>query len=348
MNVQMSYKLRKTADIENQVSHFVAKLGKRLQDFRPALVHLKGLIERSSPREGTCVSLNLRLPTGQMAAQESAEYSVVAIKGAFEELLSQVNKHKDRLRNSSKWPRWRRSANGQPEPGVPFEDTLAVVRAPIISSDDISAYLNTNLTRLNHLIEHELIVRESADRSHANWLTKEEVMDETIARALSDGIEKPERAVLEPWLCKLAKTTIEDLASLDEETGEEVHLEESVRPRNERASSEPQLQFHQADESFTEETIIADRRAPNPEAEAYSEEILGLVQRSLYTARRADRETFILYALEGFSVDEIAVITNRTTEETLACIESAREHLRRSPPLANSLHMKLLETTGDN
>src|SRR5437868_14810403 len=76
MNVQMSYRLRKTSDIEKQVSHFVSKLGKRLQDFRPGLVHLKGLVERNSAREGTCVSLNLRLPTGQMAAQESADHSI--------------------------------------------------------------------------------------------------------------------------------------------------------------------------------------------------------------------------------------------------------------------------------
>jgi DNA-directed RNA polymerase specialized sigma24 family protein/ribosome-associated translation inhibitor RaiA len=348
MNVQMSYKLRKTSDIEKHVNHFVTKLGKRLRDFRPGLVHLRGLVERSSPREGTCVSLNLRLPTGQMAAQESAEHSIAAIKGAFEELLSQVGKHKDRLRSSSKWPRWRRGSNGRSEPGVPFENTFAVVHPPIISSDDISAYLHTNLNRLDHVIEHELSIREPIEWPHVNWLTKEEVMDETIARALSDGIDKPERAVLEPWLCKLAKTTIDDLVSRDGESGEEIHLEESVRQRNEKASSEPQLQFHQSDESFTEETIIADRHAVNPEVEAYSEEILALVQRALYTARRNDREAFILYALEGFSVDEIAVITHRTTAETLACIESAREHLRHSPPLANSLHMKLLVNTEEN
>ena len=47
---------------------------RRLQVFRPELVHLKGVVEQSSPRKGTTVSLNLRLPSGQMAVQQSAQY----------------------------------------------------------------------------------------------------------------------------------------------------------------------------------------------------------------------------------------------------------------------------------
>ena len=33
--------------------HLVEKLRKRLQVFRPELLHLKGVVEQSSPREGT-------------------------------------------------------------------------------------------------------------------------------------------------------------------------------------------------------------------------------------------------------------------------------------------------------
>ena len=73
MNVHISYKLRKTPDLEKEINHLVEKLRKRLQVFRPELLHLKGVVEQSSPREGTTVSLNLRLPSGQLAAQRSAQ-----------------------------------------------------------------------------------------------------------------------------------------------------------------------------------------------------------------------------------------------------------------------------------
>ena len=72
MNVHISYKVQKTPDIEKEINHQIEKLRKRLQVFRPELVHLKGVVEQNSPREGNIVSLNLRLPSGQMAVQQSA------------------------------------------------------------------------------------------------------------------------------------------------------------------------------------------------------------------------------------------------------------------------------------
>ena len=72
MNVHFSYKLPRTPDIDREIQHGTEKVRKRLQVFRPELVHLKGSIEQNSSREGIVVSLNLRLPSGQMAAQETA------------------------------------------------------------------------------------------------------------------------------------------------------------------------------------------------------------------------------------------------------------------------------------
>jgi hypothetical protein len=86
MNVHISYRLHKTPDIEKDINHLVEKLRKRLQVFRPELVHLKGAVEQSSPREGTIVSLNLRLPSGQMAVQRSAPTPVVAAQRSLTQL----------------------------------------------------------------------------------------------------------------------------------------------------------------------------------------------------------------------------------------------------------------------
>ena len=72
MNIHISYKVHRTPDIDQEINYWTEKVQKRLQVFRPELVHLKGSIEQNSPREGTTVALNLRLPSGQMAAQESA------------------------------------------------------------------------------------------------------------------------------------------------------------------------------------------------------------------------------------------------------------------------------------
>src|SRR5271166_5601757 len=105
MNVHFSYKDRKTPDIEKEINHLIEKLHRRLQVFRPELVHLKGGIEQNSVREGTTVSLNLRLPSGQMAVQKSAPTAAAALKAASDDLLQQISKHKELLRNSHNWQR---------------------------------------------------------------------------------------------------------------------------------------------------------------------------------------------------------------------------------------------------
>src|SRR5207245_7732749 len=128
MNVHISYKVQNTTDIEKEINHLVEKLRKRLQVFRPELVHLKGGIEQNSPREGTTVSLNLRLPSGQMAVQKSASNAATAVKAAFDDLLQQLTKHKDLLRSSHKWPRWRRGADTRCTSQVAFEDIVSSVK----------------------------------------------------------------------------------------------------------------------------------------------------------------------------------------------------------------------------
>ena len=344
MNVHFSYKDRKTPDIEKEISHLIEKLRKRLQVFRPELVHLKGLIEQNSAREGITVSLNLRLPSGQMAVQKSAPTASSAVKAASEDLLQQISKHKDMLRNSHKWQR-RRVAGFRPQSEVPFEQTVAAVQVPTASSDDIRSYVNANLARLERFVERELYFRETAEEITRDTVTKEEVIDEAIARALGDGSEKPERLALEPWLYRLAMHSIDDLSAALPESTSSVHLEDSARKPNVRASDEPELQFHQPDETLTGESVIADKRMSTPEDIAYSDEMITLIQFAMNGASRPDREAFVLHAVEGFSEEEIATITDRKPEEVRSSIAKAREHLRHAGPVPSRFKAKLIQAS---
>ena len=94
MNVHVSYRVHKTPDIEKEISHQIEKIQKRLHVFRPELVHLKAVVEQNTAREGTLVSLNLRIPSVQLAVQEKAPSATAAIKSAFDELIQQIGRHK--------------------------------------------------------------------------------------------------------------------------------------------------------------------------------------------------------------------------------------------------------------
>src|SRR5580692_4215348 len=337
MNVHVSYRLHKAPSVEKDVQHQIEKLQKRLQVFRPDLIHLKGVVEDVSPREGTSVSLNLRLPSGQMAVSKKAATAEAAVKTAFEDLLLQVNKHKEILRASHKWQRGRRgnaTRQGAPVREVPFEDTIAAVFPATISSDDVRSYVNANLARLDRFVEREIYFREAQEMIAPDSVSKEEVIDEAIAAALSDGQEKPEKLALEPWLYRQALRALDELSRTDESNGNAVHLEDSARRPNVKGSDEPGLQFHQPDESITGATVIADSRVSTPEQIMASDELLRLIASALRDLGSRPREAFILHAVEGFSVDEISGITGLSSERVVTFVSAARDHLRKAPGLA--------------
>ena len=80
MNVHITYKVSKTPDLEKLVNQQTEKLGRYLQVFRPDLVHLKGIVSENSARQGFGASLNLRLPSGQMASEKNGPNATAAIK----------------------------------------------------------------------------------------------------------------------------------------------------------------------------------------------------------------------------------------------------------------------------
>ena len=344
MNVHISYRLRKTPAAEKEIQHHIEKLQKRLQVFRPELVHLKGMVEENSAREGICVSLNLRLPSGQMAVQAKASTASAALKSAFDDLLQQVNKHKELLRSTHKWSRRQNEASARRSTSVPFEQTLAAVFPATVSSDDVRSYVNVNLSRLERFVEREIYFREAADQVVTDSICKEEVIDETIAAALGDGQEKPERLALEPWLYRLAMRALDELSRPEGTNGGAVRLEESARKQNVRASDEPELQFHQPDETITEETIIADGRVATPEQIVGSDEMMHLIASALRDMNPAHREAFILHGVEGFSIDEISAITGVPPDRVSSSISTARDHLRKSPTFAGQFKGRFAPT----
>jgi RNA polymerase sigma factor (sigma-70 family) len=344
MNVHVSYKASRTSDTEQEINQQLEKLRKRLQVFRPELVHLHATVDQNSAREGWGITLNLRLPSGQLAASALGVTPVVAAKAAFEELQEQITKHKDRLRAQHKWTHPRRTGRPRPQPQVPFEKTLAAVKLPAVSGSDINSYVNANLHRLRRFVDRELRYREANGQLEPDLLTPEEVIDETIATALGDGVDKPEKLALEPWLYRLAMRAVDALARPSESAGA-VPLHQSARRQNVRASDEPELQFHQPDEAISAEDSIPNRGVATPEEIAYSDEMIALVEAALLGAKREDRDAFLLYAVEGFTPEEIAAIKDRSVEQVREAILAARKHLRKSLPVPNEFKERLLQQT---
>ncbi len=315
MNVHISYKISKTPDLEKLINRQIERLNRYLQVFRPELVHLRGLVEENSVREGVVVSLNLRLPSGQMAAREPSVTATAAIKAAFDGLAEQLKKHKEQLRNQRTWPR-RRVPGTAVASEVPFEQTVAAMRFEVVSASDISSYVDVNLPRLKRFIQRELDFRERDGQIPPGRVTLDEIVDEVISDALSERYDRPERTKLEPWLYRLAKQAIQRLGFED--------------------WSAPHIA----------QNGIPDTAIDTPEELAAQRELISLVESTLRDAGRNELETFILFTIEGFTLEEIADIANHSVEEVRAFIGKAREHLQRALPIKDPLKEKLVEYAG--
>jgi RNA polymerase sigma factor (sigma-70 family) len=344
MNVHITYKVAKTPDLEKEFNQGIDKLRRRLQVFRPELVHLRGVIDQRNEREGFIVSLDLKLPSGDLAARESAPTAAAAIKTCFDQLTEQVAKHKDHLRGQWQWQRRRRAGRTRPQSQVPFEQTLAAVQAPTVSQEDITGYVNANFDRLFRFAEREIRYRENSGVLQRDQVSTGEVVDEVIANALGDGYERPERVALEPWLYRLAIRAIDEVARRNgEEVVGGVPLDHTYRQTDIHDADEVQLQFHQPDEAMVNRDLIADGGTSSPEAAAYTDEMINLVDAALLGARREDREAFLLFAIEGFTPEEIAVISDRPAEQVRKSIASARDFLRKTLPVPDEFKDKLLQ-----
>lgn len=345
MIIHLTYKSNKSPDVEKSLEQQIAKLRKRLQVFRPELVSLYATVDEGH-RTGTAISLNLKLPTGQLAATETADRPEAAVKAAFADLMEQLGRHKDSLRNSKRWPRARGVQNERTVSQVPFEETLAAVKPEKVNGDDVSGFVNLNLPRLQRSVERELRYREASGTLRPGQVTPEEVVDEAISRALDDREEKPERITLEPWLHRLAMRAIDRLMNQTRTENGSVSLDSQVRRRQtvtRTGDDEPWMQYHQPDEMITNENVIPDMRTTSPEDIAATDEIVAMVEMALRHAKAEDREAFILFTMEGFTTQEISVIAGRKPEEVRASITAARDLLRKNFPTSNKLKDRLVE-----
>jgi DNA-directed RNA polymerase specialized sigma24 family protein/ribosome-associated translation inhibitor RaiA len=377
MNLHFSYKAAKSADVDREIQQHVEKLQRRLKVFSPDLVHLHGTVDcGAGPKIGCEVTLNLRLPTGQLAAQDSGTNAQAALKKAFGELISQLNKHKDMLRNEHNWVRDKAELS-PPEPGVsetvpptgevarrtnghaePEEQETARSENGKASVEDITAatfdgegtplqreiraYLSSRLPRLERYVARELRLREGEGEMAPGAVTDTEVLDEVVMSALSTE-ERPGKLPLERWLFRLALQTVRRMTKTDDGLGEKIPLEKAAGEQNVTGSDEAFLQFHQPGEMLIEQDVIADVRQGNPEDRAASDETIDQLEESLSGAKPAEREAFVLFAIEGFTVPEIVEITDRSEQQVRSDILSARDHLMKKLPPSNSLKRKLLQ-----
>ena len=362
MNVQISYKTGKSPQVEREFLHQVQKLERRLQVFKPELVQFHAILDQENSRRAG-LSVNLRLPSGQLAAQGSGENALAAVKAAFADLFSQLTRHKELLRGHLTRKALRKEgrerlahvttrtvrtqSDGDRHGGQHRAGTgERTARASAAKTDgaviaDVEIWLSANLRKLEEFIDQELAFQVESDRIREDQITREEVVDEVIVSALSQEDGKAHLLSLESWFHRLALQAIRRLVHANADTGN-VSLDAPAGKQNVTGSDENVLQYHQPDDSLPEESIIRDQSVRTPEEIMAGDEMVAQLDVVLREVRALDREAFVLYTLEGFTVDEISRLAGRPAEQVRRSIDHTRAHIQQKLPAQNQLRKSLL------
>ncbi len=347
MNAHVSYKAGKTPDVEREFHHQVQKLQRRLHVFKPDLVHLRAVVEQENSRSAS-TSLNLHLPSGQMAAQRSGENALAAVKLAFADLFAQVTKHKELLRGNWTRKSMRRAGRGEPPPTVkPAITSQAGAEPPMIGRTDAAAgsnmetWLSANLHQLEEFVDRELEFQVEAERIREGQITRDEVIDEVIVSALSQEDGQTQLLSLENWFHRLAVRAIRRLITTNADTGT-LSLDAPAGIQNVTGSDENVLQYHQPDDSLPEESVIRDQSVRTPEEIMAGDEMVAQLDLILRGVHAQEREAFVLFTLEGFTVEEISRLAGRPAEQVRESIRHARTHIQQKLPAQNQLRQSLL------
>jgi len=364
MNVHISYKAGKTPDVEREFQHQLEKIERRLQVFKPELVHFHAILEAENGHS-IKATLNLRLPSGQMAAQKSGETIQAAIRSSFADLVSQLNKHKELLRGNWRWKRRRGQSKMQGALEAPFEQALAPTLPEVHSAElhseahsteaspkdngengDVGRWMYANLSQLEEFIDRELQYRVDTGQIRAGQVSREEVIDEVMVSVLSGDDEKSagllsDNVLHDSRLNKLALRALQRLVKANADIAA-VSLDAPAGVPNVTGSDENVLQYHQPDDTLEEESIIRDQNVRTPEEIFAGGEMVAQLDIVLRGVGPREREAFVLYALEGFTMEEISRITDLPSDTIRQFIRITRDRIQRSLPAENELRQTLL------
>jgi DNA-directed RNA polymerase specialized sigma24 family protein len=209
-----------------------------------------------------------------------------------------------------------------------------------LAKSDIRKFINGNLLKLQRFIEREIAFREDNGVIESGRLTSEETIDEVIVNALS-AEDVPEGISTERWIYRVALDTIHRLSNDGEAPS--VRLEEPIGEQNVRATDDEFLQYRQSGETHNREDFLPNPAATTPEDQAAQDEMVDQIEGALRGGKPEERLAFVLFTIEGFTVDEISRVMERNVAEVKQFISSARDQVIKKLPPSNALKQRLIE-----
>lgn len=267
------------------------------------------------------------LPTGVLAANASENDPLVILDRVADTLATEIKRHKELVRKDYLYKRKFRLRTALSDAGRPLEQN-----ATGGLQEQFLRMLRPQLGFLRDHARRELRILELNGILHRGEVTVTDLLDEVTIRAWQKWSDRPRRLPLDLWLIDLLHQTLEEW--IKQEPREHSSLLDEI-PKDLPPDEAPQVDDQEwwawllgYDDSEKLEDETPGSELPRPfdraELENQAERVLTLI-RKLPTAQR---QAFLLNALEDYDPEEIALLQNRPVDQVRSDIEAARETLK--------------------
>jgi RNA polymerase sigma factor (sigma-70 family) len=305
------------------------RMQKLLSPYRADLLEIRLTVSprgRGSRSAGYEVRAVIHLPTGTLAAEADDKDPLVALDRVADALVTEIKRHKELVRRDFIYKRKSRNRDNLSAAGAMLQRDAEGGRR-----EDFFQLLRPQLRFLRNYARRELRILELQGLLHRGEVTEDDVLDEVLTRAWQRFADRPRHLRLDLWLTDLLHDTLERWvkqeprrhASLEEKVGE-TWPDEVPQPDEEEWWA-PLLG---EEETFTLGDLIPDVRATDAWEQLDAEEQKDRILSLLAELPPAQRQAFLLHALEDYNTAEIALLQGRPEGEVKADIEAARKTLR--------------------
>lgn len=298
----------------------------RLERKLEVLPALKPNLECSLWREANAASgVGLSLDLGDVRLREKAVdlSEIEATKKAFDALHQQVEAHLNRLREQEFWSRTSQNRGKK--------ESNRNASSPE-SKQEAARTIDRRLNDLYNFVRREIAARQALGDLKYGELTPEEIVNEAAATAIERFDARPVDLKFEDWLWQLALDVINRRAAeIEIERKSLMRLEDDgwvATSAAARASEDEIYEYYQPDERLRLEDLISDERVPTPEETVSRRELQQYINQTLASLPRRWREAFVLYSVEGKTLEDVARVLRQPVDAVRRSVEMAREYLR--------------------
>ncbi|HEX7294948.1 MAG TPA: sigma-70 family RNA polymerase sigma factor [Pyrinomonadaceae bacterium] len=266
------------------------------------------------------ITLTLAVAGRELVARGENSSPVMATREAFEKLSRKVNGLIEEFRAEGFWHRTSRDR---------FARAETLRKETITTGSEAAASIDRELSELYNFVRREIAMAQAQGDLKPGDLSVAEIVDEVALMALQQYEERPPELNFRPWLLQLALDVIKCRKRETERHSKVLTSVETPELHTERPEVEDEIyDYYQPDSEVRLKDLIPDGRLPTPEETLTELEFQQHINRALAQLPRRWREAFILYSVEGLTLEEVARVTRQPVDATHRAIELARELLR--------------------